>query len=91
VGKKGEKVKQLKTSPKDALDAYNHIETALHHLNFAKFLLRYSPKSKCYKSICDALSSLECYKAIQDKVVTNFLEEDKNNDFHHLDDKNSHT
>jgi len=82
-------MKQLKTASQHAIDAFEQTKKAIHHLHMAKFLLRYSSNSKCYKAICEALSSLECYKDVQDKVVATLLEEDKNNESHHLDDKNS--
>ena len=89
--KKGKKMKKLNTSPKEAMDAFAYLEKCVHYLQIAKLLLRHSPDSKCYKAILKAENALVCVSKIQDKVVTNILMQEKNNECNHLNDKNSHT
>ena len=91
VGMKGNKMKQLQTSPQHALEAFEHMKKALYHLEIARFILRRSPNSECYKAISQASDALVCVSKIQDKVVTNILKQDDNSECNHPDDKNFHT
>ena len=83
-------MKQLKTSPQHSLEAFEYMKKALHYLEIAKFALRYSPNSECYKAISQASDALVCVSKIQDKVVANILKQDDNSECNRPDDKNSH-